>query len=171
MELDEFWGAYLCAMKQKAQPQATFHLAVFVEPYLSFVLDGRKTVESRFSSRRFPPFDRVARGDVIVLKKSGGPIVGVCRAAEAWSYELDRTTWGQIRDEFTAALCAQDPEFWELRESAAFATLIRIDSTTQLPEIECEKKDRRGWVVLNAPDNQLAMDFDENYQDLLDRHL
>src|SRR5882757_5711201 len=57
------------------------HLAVFVEPYLSFVLEGKKTVESRFSVNRHAPYEQVRSGDLIVLKKSSGPICGVCRVS------------------------------------------------------------------------------------------
>jgi hypothetical protein len=65
------------------------HLAVFVEPYLSFVLEGKKTVESRFSLNRHAPYEQVRDGDLLVLKKSGGPICGVCRVSNVWYYRLD----------------------------------------------------------------------------------
>jgi hypothetical protein len=35
------------------------HLAVFVELFLSSLLDGTKTIESRFGLRRSAPFGRV----------------------------------------------------------------------------------------------------------------
>ena len=39
------------------------HLAVMVEPYLSRVLDGSKTMESRFSRKKIAPWGaRVIRG-------------------------------------------------------------------------------------------------------------
>ena len=36
------------------------HLAVMVEPYLSRVLDGSKTIESRFSRKKIAPWGRVS---------------------------------------------------------------------------------------------------------------
>jgi len=54
-----FWRTYIANLPEKNN----LHLAIFVEPYLSFILDGRKTVESRFSSVRCAPYKRVLPGD------------------------------------------------------------------------------------------------------------
>jgi ASC-1-like (ASCH) protein len=50
---------------------------VFIEPYLQFILDGQKTVESRFSANRSAPYQQVGKGDVVLLKRTGGPVMGV----------------------------------------------------------------------------------------------
>lgn len=123
------------------------HLAVLVEPYLQFVLDRTKTVESRFSRRRCPPFGRVSEGDVILLKRAAGPVIGLCTVSDVWSYHLDPRTLTEIRDRFGAALQPQGG-FWEDRREAAFATLMRIEGAQTLPDIRVPKRDRRGWVVL-----------------------
>ena len=147
---DPFWEQYL---RPLSEGNATFalHLAVMLEPFLSFMLDGRKTIESRFSAKRTAPFDRVHSGDVILLKKAGGPIVGLCLARESWFYKLNPQSWKTIREEFAAFICAQDPEFWKDREHASFATLIRVANVTSIEPIRVEKRDRRGWVVLTSP--------------------
>lgn len=123
------------------------HLAVFVEPYLSFILDGSKTVESRFSTRSIAPHGRISEGDVILLKAASKPIVGWCRAGTVWDYELDRDSWTEIRDRFAAPLRAQDG-FWESRQAAQFATLIEVEDVHPTAPTSVDKRDRRGWVVL-----------------------
>jgi hypothetical protein len=129
-------------------PTYGIHLAVFVEPFLSYVLDGTKTVESRFSINRCAPYGKVRKGDVILLKESGGPVVGVANVRTVWSYPLDPTTWSDIRARFAKALCAQDPSFWESRSKAEYATLMAIDQVLRIESVEWEKHDRRGWVVM-----------------------
>lgn len=150
VEGDLFWESYLASIEETAATPFAVHLAVFVEPYLRYVLDGTKTVESRFSVVRCAPFQRVARGDVILLKKSGGPVVGLCRVKEAWFYDLDPATWSSIREQFSQALCAQDPEFWNARRKAAYATLMLVECTRSIDPVEWIKRDRRGWVVVRA---------------------
>jgi ASC-1-like (ASCH) protein len=125
------------------------HLAVLVEPYLDFILQGKKTVESRFSCHKIAPYERVDPGDIILLKRSGGPLVGVCQVAERWFYKLDHKSWSTIKREFTEMLCAQDPSFWSERESASFATLMRITRVANITPIRLTKRDRRGWVILH----------------------
>lgn len=130
------------------------HLAVFVEPFLQYVLDGTKTVESRFSVNATAPYDRVASGDILLLKRSGGPVVGVCRAADVWQYELNPTTWKHIKRQFARALRVEGSNFLENKSHASFATLIRIEGVLSIPDVPCAKRDRRGWVVLRDRESQ-----------------
>lgn len=154
MQGDSFWKSYLG--DQTAGPRAV-HLAVFVEPFLSFLLAGRKTVDSRFSTRRFAPYDQVAPGDVVLVKRASGPVVGICRVANAWFYRLDPGSWRAIRDEFAAALCAEDPAFWARRADASFASLMRLDHVRRIEPIRYAKRDRRPWVVLKPIAEQPAL--------------
>lgn len=144
---DIFWEDRLAAL---ACTTVGLHLAIFVEPYLSYLLEGRKTVESRFATRRCAPYQRVQYGDLVLLKRSGGPILGLCEIADIWFYQLDPASWRTIRQEFAQALCAQDPAFWQARQAASFATLMRVSAARRLTPIRCPKRDRRGWIVLKS---------------------
>jgi ASC-1-like (ASCH) protein len=135
---------------------SSLHLAVLVEPYLSFILNGSKTVESRFSVNRIPPHGRVQPGDSILLKGAGRPIVGICRAEYVWDYILDTDSWEEIRTRFSTPIRAQDG-FWESRRDARFATLIKIADLRRLPATPIGKRDRRGWVVLAAGSKQESL--------------
>ena len=126
------------------------HLAIFVEPYLRYVLDGVKTLESRFSKNRCPPYGRVKPGDVLLLKRSGGPVVGVCRVTRVWFYELNAAKRKEVRARFAEGLCARDEGFWNARAEAAFASIMEIADVRMREPFACEKQDRRGWVVLDA---------------------
>jgi hypothetical protein len=157
---DAFWRDYLPDKRASisgARAPSAVHLAVFNQPYLDFLLEGRKTVESRFSAVRCPPYQRVKSGDVLLLKPAGGPIVGLCLVQQVWFYTLDRSSWRDVRRTFAKDLCAQDPQFWKEREHAQFATLMRVTRPTTIQAIECEKRDRRGWVVLREAALQVAL--------------
>jgi len=144
VQLHPYWRNYVASLPA----QNNVHLAVFVEPYLSFVLDGRKTVESRFSSVRCPPYKCVAPGDVILLKQSSGPVVGICRATSASYYQLDKATLRELKSRFSKMICPENEKFWQDRSSASFATLITIANVCQLGPFSIAKRDRRGWVTL-----------------------
>jgi hypothetical protein len=148
----EYWGERL------EQEGFAIHLAVLVEPFLKYILDGRKTVESRFSANRCAPYRQVNKGDIILLKRAGGSVMGMCEAAQVWCYELEPSSWNEIKSGFAQAICAQDPEFWKDRENAAYATLIRIENVVPLPNLSCAKRDRRGWVVLSSGIQQLTLE-------------
>jgi len=132
------------------------HLAVFVEPYLSFVLQGKKTVESRFSVNRLPPYEQVRKGDLIVLKKSSGPICGVCKVSSVWYYRLDPSSWAEI-EQHAVALCMDHSPFWAKKRNASFATLMRIEEVVPISDLLIDKVDPRSWVVLKDSNRQSSL--------------
>ena len=150
---NSFWKDYLQTTSSDCR-HPRLHLAVCVEPYLSYMLDGRKTVESRFSSVRCSPFHKVHEGDVILLKKAGGPVVGLCRVHAAWFYELDADTFKGIKRDFSQAICPEGPDFWRHRENASFATLLSIADVEKFTPFSVGKRDRRGWVTFAEPRSQ-----------------
>ena len=154
VESDDVWSGLLKEALIESLPPVSTHLAIFVEPFLQFVLEGKKPVESRFSAKKCAPYDAISENDLVLLKRSGGPIVGVCEVSKVWFYELDPQSWRSIREEFAVAMCAQDPGFWNSRENAAYATLLHLGRVKAVPPIGCTKRDRRGWVVLRRRGDQ-----------------
>jgi hypothetical protein len=142
---DPYWQA---SLQRVHSADADVHIAIFHEPFLSLLLAGRKTVESRYSKNRVAPFEAVSAGDLLLLKRSSGPIVGVAVAGNPGFYELDEDAWLDIRTRFARAICAPDEDFWLQREHARFATLIPIAAVTTVEEFLIEKRDRRGWALL-----------------------
>jgi hypothetical protein len=144
---DAFWEGELARVF--THRTNSLHVAVMVEPYLSFVLNGTKQIESRFARNRIPPYEQIHRSDLVLLKKSSGPVVGIFRAEHVWFYRMRPETWDEIRTEYQEQLCAQDPRFWIDRSSANYATLIRIGATRKIDPFPIDKRDRRGWVVVS----------------------
>lgn len=154
---DPFWEQHWAEAVADSTVGFRIHLGIFVQPYLDHILNGRKTIESRFSATRIAPYRSAAPGDVLLMKEAGGPILGMCRIARAWFYRLDPASWREIRDTYAAAMCAEDPDFWSRREGAAYATLMELSDVRGLPPIEIPKADRRGWVVLKEVVQQLDL--------------
>lgn len=142
------WMAFMRSLSPSEYERLGIHLAIFTEPYLGFVLDGRKTIDSRFSVHRIAPFNQVGDGDIILLKRAGGPVVGICQAGNTWFYKLDPDSFADIVEKFGKAICPIDQHFWDDRRHAGYATLIRLERVTRIAPFALQKKDRRGWVVL-----------------------
>lgn len=148
---DKYWHHRLQRVTQGNSDLASIHLGIFIEPFLGFILDGRKTIESRFSVNRQAPFGIARKNDIILLKESGGPIVAICRVEYAWHYHLDEQSWSEIKL-MSQALCIQDPLFWQQKAHASYATLLKIDNVRSVTAIPFPKRDRRGWMVLHKAD-------------------
>lgn len=157
----EGWGVSLldevqACVRKDAQWRSVFrdsrrrsiHLAVFIEPFLTYVLDGSKTVESRFSAKRCAPYACVSPGDVVLVKAASGPVVAIAEISGVWFYNVVARDLRRIRKRFGKALRIDDPTFWDRKASACFVTLMRLSKVQACSPIRCAKRDRRGWVVI-----------------------
>ena len=135
----------------------TLHLAIFQEPYLTFIMDGRKKIETRFAKRACPPFRRVADGDVVLLKESGGEIVGICEVEKVWFYNLDPEAFEIIKNRFGEMICPANGSFWQERKDKLVATLMKVINVMPVDGIHIEKRDRRGWVIFEAEKEGLLL--------------
>lgn len=144
---DDYWQSLLAGFT--VGTKNTIHLGVFIEPYLQLIIEGKKTIESRFSINRTAPYCKVEDGDLLLLKRSGGPIVGICQITQAWSYVLDKDKWDTLKTQYAKALCIQSPAFWEQKRNANYATLMKVRHVRPIePAILFIKSDRRGWLAL-----------------------
>lgn len=150
-----FWLTYL-SDATRPKSRIGIHVAIFAQPFLSMVLSGEKTIESRFSRNRCAPYGEIDDGDIILLKEVAGPICGLALARRIWCYDLGTEPIDRIRHHFGAGICAND-EFWTSRADALYATLIEIGSPASIEPVSCNKRDRRGWVSLRS--RQMAFDF------------
>lgn len=147
------------ALANQQSADRAVHLAVLVEPFLGFVLDGTKTIESRFSSVRASPYCDIEEGDVLLLKAASGPIVAASTVQEVWFFgSLTHRVRADIHQRFGADLRDDVPGFWEARRASTYATLMRLGEVAPLhAPVECPKNDRRGWVVLRGRPRQLSL--------------
>lgn len=146
--------AWDLALSRLARGEAGLHLAVLTEPFCSLLLDGAKTIESRFSRVRCAPYGTLAKDDIVVVKKTGGPVTGAFQAGTVRSYHLTPARFAQLRDQYAAQICADDNQFWADRADCAYATLVDVIHVRLLPAWAFPKKDRRGWVQLTRPSHQ-----------------
>jgi hypothetical protein len=145
---DAFWEQQLEYIFAPAGDSVALHLAILVNPYLQLLLDGQKTIESRFSVNRRAPYYQVQTGDIVLLKRSGGPISGLSLVVDTMFYQLTPGVLRQIRDEFADELGIQDPSFWSDRERSSFATLLRLSHVRTVNPIPFLKRDQRAWIIL-----------------------
>ena len=65
LQSNEYWHSKLI------DPKCKIHLAFMVEPYLSLILSGKKTIESRFSTKKNDSFQFYISWGYSCIKKSG----------------------------------------------------------------------------------------------------
>lgn len=140
-------------------PTIGVHLAIFNEPFLALIYKGEKKIESRFSINQVAPFNKVSKGDVIILKSSGGPVTGIFLAGNVNFFSnLTKAKIKEIEKLYSRKICAHyDSNFWVNRALTKFVTLIEVDKIKALTPFRIEKKDRTAWSILRQSQNNLLL--------------
>ncbi len=123
------------------------HLGIFSEPFLTFMMDGRKTIESRFSKNKIAPFKQITKNDIVFIKKSSGNVIGYLTIKDVLFFDLSITPIENIKEKYSKELCV-DEKFWEAKRNSNYATLIIIDEVIKLEPFKINKKGMQTWIVL-----------------------
>ena len=127
------------------------HLAIFTGTAAEDILQGRKTIESRFSKAKIAPFLAVNTGDIVYIKPSGKELIGEFRVKKVIFIDgLKEDDFMMIKERFGEKISA-DERYWSEKEDCKYGTLIFIGESTRflIPPIKVSKRDLRGWVVLD----------------------
>jgi len=125
------------------------HLGIFVGDAIENILHNRKTIEGRFTIEKILPFGKIKMGDEILLKQSGGEIIGRVEVDNVLFYEnLDGEAIGKLRKEYGKEMCVGD-DYWKEKSSATVASIIFLKNPQRfLMPLKSKKKDRRSWVLM-----------------------
>ena len=126
----------------------SLHLGVFTEPYLTYMLDGKKTIESRFSKNKIMPYNQISKDDIVIVKKSSGNVVAYFTIKEVLFFNLNETSIDEIKTKYSKQLCV-DESFWLSKRNSNYATLIIIDKIVKLNSFHIDKKGMQTWINLS----------------------
>ncbi len=125
----------------------TIHLGIFSEPYLAYMLEGKKTIESRFSKNKIIPYNQITKDDVVIVKQSSGNVLGYFTIKDVLFFDLNTISIGKIKSKYNKQLCV-DENFWISKKNSNYATLIIIDKLFKLKPFHVSKKGLQTWIKL-----------------------
>lgn len=132
------------------------HLAIMNKSTIEAILSGVKTIETRFSKHRIPPFGQVSSGDIVYMKLSGGEVMGEFRVKKVFSFEgLSKDDTREIFSKYGKKINVgnelEDKKYQEEKSDSFFGTLIFIAESERFitSPIKVKKSDMRGWMVLS----------------------
>ena len=129
-------------------PEVCIHLALCREPYIQYMISGKKTIESRITKNKCMPYGKVEKGDLVILKQTSGPVLAVFSVAEVNSFDTRYSSLPEIRDTYQKQLCIHD-DWWENKKDARYAALIGIREIAALQPIRLAlEKNRQSWIIL-----------------------
>ena len=125
------------------------HLGIFSQPFLTLMLDGKKTIESRFSKNKIAPFDKISKYDIVIVKESSKKIVALFTVKEVLQFTMKDTSVHSLKEKYNNEILA-DNQFWNNKEKTSnYATLIKIGELIKLKPFPINKVGMQSWIVLN----------------------
>lgn len=124
------------------------HLAILHKHYLSKILAGEKTIESRFTKVKCLPHGRVGINDLIFLKQTAGDIVATAYVDNVIYFEnLSSDDVNQILNKYNDKIKLGD-DFLQKALSSKYCTLIILKQVTRLKPFAFSMKGRSGWYIV-----------------------
>lgn len=123
------------------------HIAILKQPFFDMVLNGEKTIESRWSMNRIAPYGKVSKGDLIFLKESGKQVTATARVADVKYFRLDPGEADEIRAKWGKEIGTDKFENWESIREKRFCTLIWLSDVTKIRPIIVPRSHGAGWII------------------------
>ena len=135
----------------KATTAAREHVAI-VHPWVAeALLTGTKTIESRFSRDKRPPFGRIAKGEDLYFRVAGGgyAVRAIVKKVQCFD-DLTPELIAGIEAEHRDAIGGDDA-YWQAARKARCVTLVHLgqcERVSEGPILDRQRGDRRAWFVL-----------------------
>lgn len=100
------------------------HIAIFRQPFFDMILNGEKTIESRWSKSKIAPYEKVGVGDEILLKLTGKPITATTKVEKVRFYKLTPEIVEDIRLKYGKQIGTDKFENWDSILTQRYCTLI-----------------------------------------------
>ena len=127
------------------------HLVKLKKPFLDMILDGRKTIESRFTKFCREPWGQIDPGDELWLKESGGPVVGYAEVEKVRAFaDLTPAKVRKIISRYATGI-GVGPEFAEQISYARYGLLVWLNQVRAITPFPVRGGTMQAWVVLDAP--------------------
>jgi hypothetical protein len=125
------------------------HVAIMDKDTINKILNGTKTIESRFSKNKITPYQKVSIGDTIYLKETGKDIIATFLVDRVVYFDnLTPDMMKDIRERYGKSINAPD-DYWNLKSDTNYGTLMYIKNPKSITPIKFNKKGRAGFVSKN----------------------
>lgn len=129
------------------------HAAIVRPVYARAILSGEKQIEARLTVRKKDPWGRIAPGEWVYFKSTGGTFVARARVLRVALFkDLTPDGVGDLRREYNDQIGAPE-SFWSHKRSARFACLVWLEGAEPVsagPDYRAHESfhPREAWFVL-----------------------
>lgn len=121
------------------------HLAIMKKSWglIPKILRGEKTIESRWYTRKYAPWDKITEGDSVYFKNAGEPVIAKAEVSKVLQYS-DLVPKGVEEilyrfGELDGLGLESIPEFIELFKNKKYCILVFLKNTQQIEPFKINK--------------------------------
>jgi ASC-1-like (ASCH) protein len=138
------------------------HLAIMKKSWnlTQKILDGKKTIESRWYVTRRAPYDRIKAGDIVYFKDSGGPVSVSAQVSDVKQFsDLTPSKVRGILEEFADQDGIEKEKigyFSDMFKDKKYCMLIFLKNPKSTKPFEIDKKGygiMSAWICINKIDD------------------
>lgn len=119
------------------------HVAIITPSWklIPKILEGKKTIESRWYQTRRSPWNTVSIGDRVFFKDSGKSITAMATASRVWQFEIhDRSEAKKIVAEFGDRICLVDSDVKSWPKIPKYCVLIELTDPKSVQPFAIDKR-------------------------------
>ena len=115
------------------------HLAILSKKWklLDLILEGKKTIESRWYKFKRDPWDRIKKKDIIFFKNSGEPVTAKAEVSRVLQFDLRNTSARTILDKYGKQICIKSSKGLENKN---YCILIFLKNPQKITPFNINKK-------------------------------
>jgi ASC-1-like (ASCH) protein len=139
--------------------EMNYHLVILKKTYIDAIVDGRKTIESRFYQTRHRWLSQINAGDKLFLKASSGPVMATATVADVKHFDnLTARQVAELQKQYNQQICG-DEQYWRDKKNSRFGVLVWLKDVKQIDPLSIRKFDWRAWVVLTKTEHFGLLDI------------
>ena len=129
------------------------HLAIMRKSWglIGKILTGKKKIESRWYSTKYPPFDRIKKGDLVYFKDSGEPVTIKVEVSDVKQFSnLNPEIVKSILDEYSESDGIENSEvnkFFQMFKNKKYCVLVFLKNPVSVKPFKVNKK---GYGIISS---------------------
>lgn len=124
------------------------HIAILRQPFFDMILNGEKTIESRWSMNKIAPYKKVNIQDEILLKVTGQPVTATAIVKDVKYFELTPEIVENIRIKYGKQIGTDKFEDWESTLKKKYCTLIWLEKVKTIAPLQVPRSNGSGWIIV-----------------------
>ena len=124
------------------------HIAILRQPFFDMILNGEKTIESRWSMHKVAPYGKVKVGDIILLKEMGKDVTATAKVKDVKYFELTPFMVEEIRMKYGRQIGTDKFVDWQSTLEKKNCTLIWLEDVKKVDPIQVPRSNGAGWIVV-----------------------